>query len=96
MNSITHTTTGSIFDDLGFTDEHAENLKIRAQLMQQLTQIIKDTFNTQEDAAISFGVTQSRISDLMRGKIQRFTIDNLINMMNKSGYSVELKTKLVA
>jgi predicted XRE-type DNA-binding protein len=95
MNSITHT-TGSIFNDLGFTDEKAENLKIRAQLMQQLTQIIKDTFNTQADAAISLGVTQSRISDLMRGKVQRFTIDNLINMMNKSGYSVELKAKLAA
>jgi len=95
-NSITHATNKNIFDDLGFDDEEAENLKIKAQLMQQLTQIIKDTFNTPEDATIILGIEQSKISNLMDGKIQKFTIDNLINMMNKLGYSVELKTKLAA
>lgn len=95
-DSATHATKESIFDDLGVTDDEAENLKIKAQLIQQLTKIIKDTFRTQADAAISLGITQSRISDLIDGKIQKFTIDNLINMMNKSGYSVELKTKLAA
>jgi predicted XRE-type DNA-binding protein len=95
-DSATRTTKGSIFDDLSVTDKEAENLKIKAQLMQQLIKIIKDTFNTQADAAISLGIEQSRLSDLMGGKIQKFTIDNLINMMNKSGYSVELKTKLAA
>ncbi|MEE9302908.1 MAG: XRE family transcriptional regulator [Thiotrichaceae bacterium] len=93
MNAITHTTKGSIFDDLGFSNEQAENLKIRAKLMQELTQIIQESYNTQSEAAESLGVTQSRISDLKRGKIQKFTIDNLVNMMSKSGYSVELCTK---
>jgi predicted XRE-type DNA-binding protein/uncharacterized protein (DUF4415 family) len=95
-NSVTHTVKGSVFDDLSVTDKEAENIKIKAQLMQQLTQIIKDTFSTQADVAISLGIEQSRLSDLMDGKIQKFTIDNLINMMNKLGYSVELKTKLAA
>ncbi len=94
MNTVTHTTTGSIFDDLGFSGEVAENLKVRAKLMQELTQIIKDTGETQTEVAKKFGITQSRISDLMRGKIQKFTIDNLVNMMGKSGYGVEIHTKV--
>ncbi len=94
MNTVTHTTKGSIFDDLGFSDEVAENLKIRAKLMQELTQIIKDTGETQAEVAKRFGITQSRISDLMRGKIQKFTIDNLVNMLGKSGYGVEIHMKV--
>ncbi len=94
MSVITHTTKGSIFDDLGFSNEQAENLKVRAKLMQELTQIIKETGETQNDIAKRLGVTQSRISDLMRGKIQKFTIDNLVNIMSKSGYRVEINTKV--
>ena len=98
MNAVTqtknHITKGSIFDDLGFSNEQAENLKVRAKLMQELTQIIKETGETQSDIAKRLGVTQSRISDLMCGKIQKFTIDNLVNMMSKSGYSVEINTKV--
>lgn len=93
MSEITHTTKGSIFDDLGFSNEQAENLKIRAKLMRELIQIIQSSYSTQSEAAESLGVTQSRISDLKRGKIQRFTIDNLVNMLSKSGYRVELCTK---
>lgn len=93
MNAITHTTKGSIFDDLGFTNEQAENLKIRAKLMQELTQIIQSSYSTQSEAAKNLGVTQSRVSDLKRGKIQKFTIDNLVNMLSKSGYSIELTTR---
>lgn len=77
-------------------DEEAENLKIKAQLMQQLTQILKDTFNTPEDATIILGIEESKINNLIHGEIQKLTIDNLISMMNKLGYSVELKTKLAA
>jgi len=62
--------------------------------MQELTHIIKETGETQSEVAKRFGVTQSRISDLMRGKIQKFTIDNLVNMMGKSGYAVEIHTKV--
>ena len=75
------------------SNEQAENLKIRAQLMQELTQIIQSSYSTQLEAAENLGITQSRVSDLKRGKIQKFTIDNLVNMMSKSGYSVELCTK---
>jgi len=98
MNATTdtgnHKTTGSIFDDLGFSSDLAENLKVRAKLMQELNHIIKETGETQAEVAKRFGITQSRISDLMRGKIQKFTIDNLVNMMGKSGYGVEIRTKV--
>ncbi|MEE9326435.1 MAG: XRE family transcriptional regulator [Cocleimonas sp.] len=55
---------------------------------------MKDTGETQTEVAKRLGITQSRISDLMRGKIQKFTIDNLVNMMGKSGYGVEINTKV--
>lgn len=93
MSTITHKTTCSIFDDLGFKEAEAANLKIRAQLMQELNQIIKDRYKNQSEAAEQLGVTQSRISDLSRGKIQRFTIDMLINMLSKSGRNIEITTK---
>lgn len=94
MNAVTHKTTGSIFADLGFSGEESESLKVRAQLMQELNHIIKNIGETQTAIAEKLGVTKSIVSNLMCGKIQKFTIDNLVNMISKSGYSVEFITKV--
>lgn len=85
-----HVTTGSVFDDLGFSKEEAQNLKIRAALMRALDQYIDENELTQEKAAEVFGVSQPRVSDLVRGKIDKFTIDMLVNMLIKAGISVAL------
>ena len=87
---ITHITTSSIFDDLGFDKAEAENLKMRAALMRIIQQHIKSNKLTQEAAAKLMGVTQPRISDLARGKISLFTIDMLVNMLTKAHVPVSL------
>jgi predicted XRE-type DNA-binding protein len=70
--------TGNVFKDLGFSDDEAENLKIRADLMIELTKLIEAQELTQTAAAELLGVTQPRVSDLMRGKIDRFSVDTLM------------------
>lgn len=85
-----HVTKGSIFDDLGFDAETAENLKIRAALMRAIEAEIEHKGLTQEQAAIIIGITQPRISDLKTGKIHLFTIDTLINMLAKLGKHVSV------
>ena len=81
---------GNVFSDLGFPAEEAENLKVRASLMASLRQVIKDEGLTQVRAAELFGVTQPRISDLVRGKIELFSVDGLINMLAAAGRHIEV------
>jgi predicted XRE-type DNA-binding protein len=80
--------TENVFKDLGFSEDEAENLKIRADLMIELTQLIEAQELTQIAAARLLGVTQPRISDLTRGKIDRFSVDSLIEMLGRAGASV--------
>lgn len=85
--------SGNVFADLGFDKETAENLRIRADLMIELRDIIKRKGLTQAQAAKLFGVSQPRISDLVRGKIALFTIDMLVNMLARAGKKVVMQTK---
>jgi len=82
--------SGNVFRDLGFSEEEAENLKIRADLMIELTGLIEAQGLTQVAAAKLLGVTQPRISDLMRGKIDRFSVDGLIEMLGHAGACVSV------
>lgn len=81
---------GNVFRDLGFEKEEAANLKIRADLMIKLRRYIKEEGLRQEDAAALFGVTQPRISDLVNRKINKFSIDTLVNMLATVGMTVEV------
>jgi predicted XRE-type DNA-binding protein len=65
----TKKSTGNVFADLGFHGEEAENLRIRALLMAEAEQFIKRKGLSQAQAAARMGVSQPRISDLVRGKI---------------------------
>jgi predicted XRE-type DNA-binding protein len=82
--------TGNIFRDLDFDAEEAENLKLRSDLMIALSKMIKARRLTQAKAAVLFGVTQPRVSDLIRGKIDRFSVDTLVAMLGHAGARVEL------
>jgi len=75
------------------TRQEALNMKLRATLMIQLTKVIKDNGWKQEKAAKKLGVTQPRISDLQRGKIDLFSLDMLVNMLASIGEEVEIKIK---
>ena len=87
--------SGNVFRDLGFGPEEAENLKARADLMMALSELVRKRRLTQAKAAKLFGVTQPRVSDLMRGKIQRFSVDSLIEMLGRAGVRVKITTSRV-
>lgn len=80
----------SIWDAIEDTPAQAENMKVRSSLMIALKERIEAQDLSQADAAKLFGVTQPRISDLMRGKITLFSIDTLINMLACAGLHIEL------
>jgi predicted XRE-type DNA-binding protein len=83
----------SVWDALEESPETAENLKIRAALMQELSAFIERSGLTQAQAARRFGVTQPRISDLTRGKIDLFSIDTLVNMLTAAGLHLDLRVR---
>jgi predicted XRE-type DNA-binding protein len=87
---------GSVFSDLGFSPAEAENLRIRSAMMRALVSFIRQNELTQARAAKLFGISQPRISDLMRGKIHLFSIDNLVTLLAAAGLRVDLKIKKAA
>jgi len=86
--------TGNVFRDVGFSQPEAENLLLRAQLMSKVREAARGM--TQSEAAKRFGVTQPRVNDLLRGKIDKFSLDALVNMLAKAGMRVELRVKKAA
>lgn len=87
---------GSIWDAIEDTPEDAENMKVRAALMRALEGRIKAEGWTQTEAARQLGVTQPRVSDLMRGKIDLFSIDALVNMVARIGLHVSIDIRAAA
>jgi len=87
------TSSGNVFRDLGFGPEEAASLKVRAMLMVELEKHIRSKHLTQKQAAERFGVTQPRISDLMRGKISLFSVDTLITMLTHAGLKVDVRVR---
>lgn len=85
-----HITKNSVFDDLGFDENEAKNLKIRALLMREIESEIKKRNLTQAQAAKILDISQPRINNLLNGKIHLFTVDTLINMIDKLGKPVTL------
>lgn len=85
--------SGNVFEDLRFDRDEAESLRIRADLMIELSEFIRRKHLTQVSAAKLLGVSQPRISDLVRGKIALFTIDMLVTMLARAGRKVVIQTK---
>ncbi len=81
------------FEAVGFPPGEAEHLRVRADLMIALTRLIERRRLTQAQAAKLVRVTQPRISDLMRGKIDRFSIDTLVAMLGHAGIDVKLTVR---
>jgi predicted XRE-type DNA-binding protein len=81
----------SVWDAIEDTPEQAANMKLRSALMMALKDHITRTGMSQAQAAKLFGVRQPRISDLMRGKIDLFGLDALVNMATAAGLRVEMR-----
>lgn len=83
----------SVWDAIEDNPAIAENMKLRSTLMMAIAEHIKSNGLSQTGAAKLFGVTQPRISDLIRGKIGLFSIDTLVGMLGAAGIGVDLKLK---
>ncbi len=81
----------SVWDAIEDTSEAAENMKLRSVLMIALKEHIAHVGLSQSQAARMFGVTQPRVSDLMRGKIDLFGLDALVNMAAAAGLHIDLQ-----
>jgi predicted XRE-type DNA-binding protein len=86
--------TGNVFRDLGFRREEAEHLLVRADLMIQIQKLVLARGLKQKAAAKTLGVTQPRVSDLLRGRIDLFSTDALIDMLARLGATVRLTVKV--
>jgi predicted XRE-type DNA-binding protein len=82
--------SGNVFIDMGLKPEEAAVLALRADLMGRLRLMVRDNGWTQVQAAEHFGIAQSRVSDLMRGKWEKFSLDMLITLAARAGRRVEL------
>jgi predicted XRE-type DNA-binding protein len=91
MSEAVINSSGNIFIDLGYSPDEAAILQMRADLMADLRKWIKAKRLTQTKAAAILGVSQSRVSDLIRGKWERFSLEMLITLATKAGMRVTLK-----
>ncbi len=81
--------SGDVFVDLGFSPAESRNLRLQSQMITALRKFIEKEGLTQADAAKRLKVSQPRISELTRGKISRFSLDTLVNMLTDAGLEVD-------
>ena len=88
--------TDNVFRDIGFDKADAENLKLRSDLMIRIEKYVKQSGMTQAEAARELGITQPRLNQLLKGKIQLFSLDALVNMLANAGMRVTMSVKKAA
>jgi len=81
----------NLFLALGFPPHEAEVLQMRADLMGRLRLWIRDSGLTQEEAAERLGITQSRVSNLVRGHWKKFSLDMLLSLAIKAGLQFKIE-----
>eukprot|EP01034_Spumella_vulgaris_P022361 gene22361-28482_t len=86
----------NVFHDLGFAEPEAQNLLLRADLVSHIRKVILKLDITQAEAAQRAGISQPRMNDLVKGRTHKFTLDALVNVAAKLGYTVKLSLKRVA
>lgn len=91
MKSKVRKSSGNVFVDLGFPPDEVAVLTLRAELMVVLRRLIAAKGWTQAQAAEALGVSQSRVSDLVRGKHEKFSLDMLVTLAARAGRTVRLR-----
>jgi len=86
----------SVWDAIDDLPQEADNMRLRSRLMIALSERIEAEAWTQKQAAVRLGVTQPRVSDLVRGKIDLFSLDALVNMVVAAGLHVEMSVEIEA
>lgn len=82
---------GNVFADIGFGKAEAANLKIRAELIIALEKHVAKKKLKQREAAELFGISRPAVSDLVTGKVSKFSIDKLVTMLARAGKTVKVK-----
>ncbi|NHV27944.1 helix-turn-helix domain-containing protein [Burkholderia sp. D-99] len=90
---MTNERHASVWDAIEGQPAEAENMKLRSELMIALKQRIAQLELSQAQAAKQLGITQPRVSDLMRGKINLFALDTLVNMATAAGLRIEMRVR---
>jgi predicted XRE-type DNA-binding protein len=85
--------SGNVFRDIGFAPEKAESLKLRADLMMRIEDYYKKSGSTQATTATTLGLTTPRFNALLKGKINLFSLDALVNIAVRAGLRIELRVK---
>ena len=80
----------SVWDALVDTPEEAENLRVRSQLMRAIRRVVKTWDVSQKEAAQRLHITQPRLNDLFKGKIEKFSLDALVNMLASADLELEV------
>lgn len=91
MMDAIHDSSGNVFVDLGFDPGEALILQMRAKLMNDLREYIQESDMTQMQVAEQLGIAQSRVSDLVRGKWEKFSLEMLIILEARAGRQVTLE-----
>ena len=83
--------SGNVFADLGLPD--ADKLKIKSGLVIEITRAVRKLGLTQQDAARRMGITQPKLSGMMRGDFSNLSERKLMDCLNRLGYDIEIKVK---
>jgi predicted XRE-type DNA-binding protein len=86
----------SVWDALETSEEAAAVLRVRSQLMIALVDHIGSQEMTQAEMASTLGITQPRLNDLLRGRIQKFNLDALVNLASRAGLRVDVTIRRAA
>ena len=83
--------SGNIFADLGFANP--EELSLKSQLTMQITSVLQHRHVTQTAIADLLGIPQPKVSNLMRGKLEGFSVEKLIHFLIRLDRNVEISIK---
>ena len=83
--------SGNVFRDIGFPEDEARNLALRSEIMIRIEEFVERSGLTQARVAARLGLTQPRLNALLKGKIDQFSLDALVNTATRAGLRVELR-----
>lgn len=90
MTNDSSKTYATVWDALADSQEDAINLRLRAELMEKIADLIAENGWTQVEAAERCGVSQPRINDLLRGRVSKYSLDALVNIAAALGHRVHM------
>ena len=96
MMTIEIQTFGDVFDAIAKTPAEAANMKARADLLSAVKAQVESWNLTQGVAATRLGITRPRLNDLLQGKLEKFSLDALVNLATASGLVLEMKFAVAA